>query len=39
MIVELLKKMGYAPERSGPDYLRMKAIYRKWSPCSRKKWR
>jgi len=28
MIVELLKKMGYAPERSGPDYLRMKAIYR-----------
>lgn len=28
MIVELLKKMGYLPERSGPDYLRMKAIYR-----------
>ena len=28
MIVELLKKMGYVPERSGPDYLRMKAIYR-----------
>jgi hypothetical protein len=28
MIVELLKKMGYIPERSGPDYLRMKAIYR-----------
>jgi len=28
MIVELLKKMGYMPEKSGSDYLRMKAIYR-----------
>jgi hypothetical protein len=28
MIVDLLKKMGYMPEKSGSDYLRMKAIYR-----------